>query len=156
MGCPLAGIKLLLPQIVSLEGKRDLGSVSLLIDAGKVCAGFPDDNVRNVQSRRVQVDEIWSFTYAKQKNVPAAKSAPEEAGDTWTWTAIDADNKLILSWLIGGRDGEYALACMDDLRGRLANRVQLTSDGHRAYLEAVEGARLASRIGFGAWKRLPS
>lgn len=112
----------------------------LLVDAGKVCADFHDGTVRNVTSRRVQVDEIWSFTYAKQKNVPTAKNAPEEAGDTWTWTAIDADNKLILSWLIGGRDGEYALAFMDDLRSRLANRVQLTSDGHRAYLEAVEGA----------------
>src|SRR5688572_9296987 len=112
----------------------------LLVDAGKACAAFHDDNVRDVQTRRVQVDEIWSFTYAKQKNVGKAKAAPAEAGDTWTWTAIDADSKLILSWLVGGRDGGYALAFMDDLRARLANRVQLTSDGHRAYLEAVEGA----------------
>ncbi len=112
----------------------------LLVDAGKACATFHDDTVRNVTSKRVQVDEIWSFTYAKQKNVPTAKKAPGEAGDTWTWTAIDADNKLILSWLVGGRDGDYALAFMDDLRSRLANRVQLTSDGHKAYLEAVEGA----------------
>ena len=69
-----------------------------------------------------------------------AKVAPANAGDTWTWTAIDADNKLMISWLVGGRDGDYAMAFMDDLRSRLANRVQLTSDGHRAYLEAVEGA----------------
>jgi IS1 family transposase len=88
----------------------------------------------------VQVDEIWSLTYAKQKNVVKAKAAPANAGDTWTWTAIDADNKLMISWLVGGRDGDYAMAFMDDLRSRLANRVQLTSDGHRAYLEAVEGA----------------
>ena len=112
----------------------------LLIDAGKVCAAFHDDAVRNVEAQRVQVDEIWSFTYAKQKNVPTAKAAPMDAGDTWTWTAIDADSKLIVSWLVGGRDSEYAMWFMDDLRSRLANRVQLTSDGHRAYVEAVEGA----------------
>ncbi len=112
----------------------------LLIDAGRACAAFHDEKVRDVKARRVQVDEIWSFTYAKQRNVPNAKAAPEWAGDTWTWTAIEADTKLIVSWLVGGRDGEYAMAFMDDLRSRLANRVQLTSDGHRAYLEAVEGA----------------
>lgn len=112
----------------------------LLVDAGKACATFHDEHVRGVKARRVQVDEIWSFTYAKQKNVATAKAAPEEAGDTWTWTAIDAESKLIVSWLVGGRDSEYAMAFMDDLAGRLANRVQLTSDGHKAYLEAVEGA----------------
>jgi IS1 family transposase len=114
--------------------------LKLLIDAGKVCAAFHDENVRGVTAKRVQCDEIWSFTYAKQRNVAKAKSAPAEAGDTWTWTALDADSKLILSWMVGGRDGTYALAFMDDLRSRLANRVQLTTDGHRAYLEAVEGA----------------
>jgi IS1 family transposase len=86
------------------------------------------------------VPAIWSFTYAKQKNVAKAKAAPANAGDTWTWTAIDADSKLMISWLVGGRDGDYAMMFMDDLRSRLANRVQLTSDGHKAYLEAVEGA----------------
>src|SRR5436190_23385404 len=80
----------------------------LLIDAGRACATFHDEKVRDVKSRRVQVDEIWTFTYAKQRNVPNAKAAPEWAGDTWTWTAIDADSKLILTWLVGGRDGEYA------------------------------------------------
>jgi IS1 family transposase len=112
----------------------------LLVDAGKACATFHDDTVRNVKARRVQVDEIWSFTYAKAKNIPTAMAAPEEAGDTWTWTALDADSKLILSWLVGRRDTEYAMAFTEDLRSRLANRVQLTSDGHKAYLEAVEGA----------------
>ncbi|MDZ4792300.1 MAG: IS1 family transposase [Hyphomicrobiales bacterium] len=112
----------------------------LLIDAGKACAAFHDANVVGVKASKVQVDEIWSFTYAKAKNVATAKAAPDDAGDTWTWTAIDADTKLIVSYLVGGRDGEYAMAFMDDLRSRLANRVQLTSDGHRAYLEAVEGA----------------
>jgi IS1 family transposase len=112
----------------------------LLVDAGRICAVFHDEKVRDVKSRRVQVDEIWSFTYAKQKNVAKAKAAPPEASDTWTWTAIEADSKLIISWLVGGRDGDYAMGLMDDLRSRLANRVQLTSDGHKAYLDAVEGA----------------
>ncbi len=112
----------------------------LLIDAGKFCAAFHDDNVRGVSAKRIQCDEIWSYTYAKQKNVKTATDAPEWAGDTWTWTGIEADTKLIVSWLVGGRDGEYAMAFMDDLRSRLANRVQLTTDGHKAYLEAVEGA----------------
>lgn len=96
--------------------------------------------MRNVQAKRIQVDEIWSFTYAKQKNVAHSKAAPNGAGDTWTWTAIDADSKMIVSYFIGGRDGECAMWFVDDLRSRLANRVQLTSDGHKAYLEAVEGA----------------
>jgi IS1 family transposase len=112
----------------------------LLVDAGRVCAVFHDEKVRNVKARRVQVDEIWSFTYAKQKNVAKAKAAPAGAGDAWTWTAIEADTKLIISWLVGGRDGDYAMGLMDDLQSRLANRVQLTSDGHKAYLDAVEGA----------------
>ncbi len=78
----------------------------LLVDTGKACAAFHDDTVRDVEARRMQVDEIWSFTYAQQKNVPTTKAAPEEAGDTWTWTALDADSKLIVSWLVGGRDSE--------------------------------------------------
>src|SRR6202140_204478 len=111
-----------------------------LIDAGNACVRFHDGAVRNVASKRVQCDEAWSFCYAKQKNVATAKAAPEGAGDVWTWTALDSDTKLILSWQVGGRDAEYALALMDDLRGRLANRVQLTTDGHKAYLSAVEEA----------------
>ncbi len=112
----------------------------LLIDAGKACAMYHDENVRNVKASVIQCDEIWSFTYAKQKNVKTAKAAPEDAGDTWTWTAIDSDSKLIVSYMVGGRDSEYAIEFMDDLRARLSNRVQLTTDGHKAYLEAVEGA----------------
>jgi IS1 family transposase len=112
----------------------------LLIDAGTACAAFHDDKVRGVKARRVQVDEIWSFTAAKQKNVASMKTPVAGAGDTWTWTAIEADTKLLITWLVGGRDSDYAIAFMDDLRDRLANRVQLTSDGHKAYLEAVEGA----------------
>lgn len=112
----------------------------LLIDAGKFCAAFHDDKVRGVKAQRIQCDEIWSFTYAKQKNVATAKRQDLAYGDTWTWTGIEADTKLIVSWLVGGRDSEYAMAFMDDLRSRIENRVQLTTDGHKAYLQAVEGA----------------
>lgn len=126
--------------ITRLTGVSKNTVSKLLIDAGKACAAYHDANVRNVKAARIQVDEIWSFTYAKHKNVAGAKDAPEGAGDTWTWTAIDADSKMIVSYLVGGRDAEYAMWLMDDLAARLANRVQLTSDGHRAYLEAVEGA----------------
>ena len=112
----------------------------LLNDAGAVCAEYQNTALRKLACKRIQVDEIWSFVYAKQKNVAAAKAAPEHAGDTWTWTAIDADTKLVASWFIGGRDGECASAFMQDVADRLTNRVQLTSDGHKAYLEAVEGA----------------
>ena len=109
-------------------------------DAGAALADYQDRVFVGLKTKRVQVDEIWSFTYAKEKNVASAKAAPEWAGDTWTWTAIDADSKLVMSWLVGGRDGEYAMAFIDDLSRRLANRVQLTSDGHKAYLGAVEEA----------------
>jgi IS1 family transposase len=112
----------------------------LLADVGPVCERFHDATVRGVASKRIQCDEAWAFCYAKQKNVSAAKSAPGGAGDVWTWTALDSDSKLILTWEVGGRDAGYALSLMDDLRGRLLNRVQLTTDGHRAYLEAVEEA----------------
>jgi IS1 family transposase len=126
--------------VTRLTGASKNTVIKLLIDAGKACYAFHDANVRDVKAKRVQVDEIWSFTYAKQKNVPRAKSAPDGAGDTWTWTALDADSKMILSYFVGGRDGECAMWFVDDLRSRLANRVQLTSDGLKAYLEAVEGA----------------
>ena len=126
--------------VTRLTGASKNTVIKLMLDAGKACYAFHYENVRNVQTKRVQVDEIWSFTYAKQKNVATAKAAPFGAGDTWTWTALDADSKMILSYFVGGRDGECAMWFVDDLRTRLANRVQLTSDGHKAYLEAVEGA----------------
>ena len=91
---------------------------------------------------KVQCDEIWSFCYAKQKNVSRAIATLEESGDVWTWTALDADSKLIISYLVGGRDGGYAFDFIADVKDRLANRVQLTTDGYRAYLEAVETALL--------------
>ncbi len=112
----------------------------LLIEAGEACAAYHDEAVRNVTASRVQCDEIWAFCYAKEKNVKRAKAAPQGAGDVWTWTALDADSKMVLSYEIGDRSGATAIEFMDDLRSRLANRVQLTTDGHKAYLEAVEGA----------------
>ena len=112
----------------------------MLVDAGEACGAYHDEHVRDVKAARVQCDEIWSFCYAKAKNVRAAKNAPDGAGDVWTWTALDADSKLIVSYLVGGRDSEYANEFMDDVASRLANRVQLTTDGYKAYLEAVDDA----------------
>src|SRR5947199_3523934 len=113
----------------------------LLQDAGEAALAYHDKAVRGVKSQRIQCDEIWSFVHAKQKNAPASSRRGDPTiGDCWTWTAIDADSKLLVSYMVGGRDAEFALMLMDDLRGRLANRVQLTTDGHRAYLQAVEEA----------------
>lgn len=112
----------------------------LLVDAGQFCAGYHDAKVKGVKAKRVQVDEIWSFTYAKQKNVAKAKSAPDGAGDTRTWTAIEADKKLIISHFVGGRDGDCAAWFIQDVADRVTDRIQPTSDGHKSYLEAVEGA----------------
>ncbi len=112
----------------------------LMIDAGKARDAYHNEHVKELKSKRIQVDEIWSFIYAKQKNVASAKAAPDGAGDAWTWTALDAESKLIISYFVGGRDGGCAAWFIDNLATRLANRVQLTSDGHKAYLEAVEGA----------------
>jgi hypothetical protein len=116
------------------------GVAALLAAAGPVCEQFHDETVRNVASRRIQCDEARAFCYAKQKRSDRKGPAPEGAGDVWTWTALDSDPKLILTWAVGGRDASYALELMHDLRPRLANRVQLTAEGHRAYLEAVEEA----------------
>jgi IS1 family transposase len=112
----------------------------LLVDAGRACAAFHNEKVRNVRAKRVQCDEIWAFTHCKQKRVATAKAPPIGAGDTWTWTGICAESKLIVSWLVGGRDSSCAIEIMDDLCSGLASRVQLTTDGHKSYLEAVEGA----------------
>jgi len=112
--------------------------VKLLEDAGEAFSAYQDRTMRNLTCKRLQVDEIWAFVYAKAKNVETAKAAPEGAGDCWTWMAIDADTKLIPSFYIGARDAYAAQAFIGDLAGRLANRVQLTSDGHKPYLEAVE------------------
>jgi len=112
----------------------------LLEDAGHALAAFHDETVRNVKVQRVQADEIWSFCYAKDKNVRRAKTPAEGAGDVWTWTALDADSKMILSWTVGRRDADSAKVLMDDLSARLATRIQLTTDGLRVYLDAVNEA----------------
>lgn len=113
----------------------------LLEDAGETCLALHDELVRDVNSQRVQCDEIWSFCYAKAKNVAAAKAAPAEAGDVWTWTALDADTKLMISYFVGDRSGQSAMYLADDLRARISSdRVQLTTDSHNAYLGAIETA----------------
>jgi IS1 family transposase len=120
----------------------------LLRDAGAVCAAFHDEKVCAVKSQNVQCDEIWSFNYCKQKNRKNAKAAPESAGDVWTFTAIDADSKLILSWLVGGRTGDTAYEFMSDVESRVAGRIQLTTDGFAAYKDAV-GGTFGSDVDYG-------
>lgn len=112
----------------------------LLGDGGRVCAKYQNEVMHDLPLRKVQVDEIWAFVYAKEKNLPRAKNPPPNAGDVWTWVAICAETKLIPVWRVGDRSGATAKDLMEDLRPRLANRVQLTTDGHKAYLEAVESA----------------
>ncbi len=112
---------------------------TLLLDLAEACAGYHDRYVRNLKVRRLQCDEIWNFVGAKAKNTTPEKKA-EGWGDTWTWTAIDADTKLCVSYLVGGRDAGWATEFMQDCASRISNRVQITTDGHRAYLEAVENA----------------
>ncbi len=125
---------------VRLTGAAKNTVTKLLVDLGAACSEYQDRVLRDLPCRRIQADEIWSFCNAKARNVPEAHRGEFGWGDVWTWTAIDADTKLVPSWLVGGRSGADAIALMDDLRGRLANRVQLTTDGHHPYLEAVEGA----------------
>ncbi len=141
-------------QILSLlcEGSS-MRSISRLVDvsintvtrelvlAGQACADFHDRTVRAVPSKRVQCDEIWSFVEMKEARARQKKTQrPQNVGDTWTWTGLDADTKLLISWFIGSRDADAATTFMRDVASRLGNRVQLTTDGHHAYLDAVEAA----------------
>lgn len=112
----------------------------LLRDLSAACTKYQNEHLRNLTCKRVQCDEIWAFVYAKQKNVPLDKQGQFGYGDVWTWVAMDADTKLAVSWLVGDRGAGSAFALMDDLASRLAHRVQLTTDGHRVYAEAVESA----------------
>jgi IS1 family transposase len=125
---------------VRMTGVAKNTVVKLLEEVGSVCAEYQDKTLRNLTCKRIQCDEIWSFCYAKQKNVPEDKQGVFGYGDVWTWTAIDSDTKLVASWYVGRRDADHANFFMKDLAGRLASRVQLTTDGLKAYLEAVEGA----------------
>jgi len=121
-----------------LTGASKGAVLKLLAEVGEVCAEFQDQALRNLTSKRIQCDEIWSFCHAKAKNVPVEKKGRFGYGDVWTWVALDADTKLVPSWRIGGRDAGVAYDLMRDLADRLTTRVQLTTDGHRAYLSAVE------------------
>jgi IS1 family transposase len=112
----------------------------LLVDVGAACSAYQDRAFRNLKLRRIQCDEIWSFVYAKQKNVTPSMLERGHAGDVWTWTALDAETKLVPSWRVGSRDAHTAAEFIEDLAGRLATRVQLTTNGYKPYLSAVEGA----------------
>lgn len=114
--------------------------LKLLVDLGRACDEYQRRSLVNLRCKRIQCDEIWCFVYAKERNLPETMRGLPGVGDVWTWTAMDADTKLVLSWLIGGRDAGYATEFINDVAGRVATRIQLTTDGLRVYLEAVEGA----------------
>ena len=147
---PLAKRVQILAMLVEGSSLRSISRVAdvsintvtkLLEDAGETCLAMHDELVRGVKSERIQADEIWSFCYAKQRNLGTVKGSPEFAGDVWTWTALDADTKLMVSYFVGDRSGQSASIVMDDLRSRIVTeRVQLTMDGHTAYLRAVDDA----------------
>jgi IS1 family transposase len=124
---------------VRMTGAAKNTVVKLLADLGCACAAYHKRNVRGLKVRRLQCDEIWSFVGAKAKNVSAAKKQ-EGWGDVWTWIGIDADTKLVVSYLVGGRSAGWAKDFMEDCASRISNRVQITTDGHKGYLEAVESA----------------
>jgi len=125
---------------VRMTGVAKNTVVKLLIDAGTVCAEYQDRKLRNLTCKKIQADEVWAFCYAKQKNVPEDKKGQFGFGDVWTWVALDPETKLVVSHLVGLRNAEWANAFMKDVASRLANRVQLTTDGQHAYLEAVDEA----------------
>lgn len=120
-----------------MTGSAKHTALKRFANLGKACAAYQDQALRDLPCKRIQCDEVWSFCYAKGKNVPEDLKGPFGFGDVWTWTAICADTKLVTFWLIGGRSAEYVSKFMSDLAGRLANRVQLTTDGHKAYLNSV-------------------
>jgi IS1 family transposase len=125
---------------VRMTGVAKNTVVKLLRDLGEACAAWHDDHVRGLTCQRIQADEIWSFCYAKDKNLPDSMRGKPGVGSVWTWTGICADSKLIVSWHVGARDTECAMAFMEDMADRLIHRVQLSTDGHRPYLIAVPHA----------------
>ena len=125
---------------VRMTGVSKPTILKLLADLGTACAKYQDEKLRNLPCKRVQADEIWSFCFAKDKNLSEEMKGKFGFGSVWTWTAICADTKLMISWLVGERSVLYAVKFIDDLASRLAHRVQLTTDGHKPYLRAVEGA----------------
>lgn len=137
VGCLVEGMSI--RATVRVTGAAKNTVTKLLVELGEACDRYQDKTLRNLTSKRIQCDEVWSFCYAKQKNVPKEHQGTFGYGDVWTWTAIDADTKLIPAWLVGERHTSDAITFIWDLRSRLANKVQLTTDGHRPYLTAVEG-----------------
>jgi len=125
---------------VRMTGVCKKAVLKLLVDLGTACAKYQDEKLRNLSCKRIQCDEIWSFCYAKEKNLPKEMKGKFGFGDVWTWTAIDADSKLVPSWMVGERSVPFAAKFMNDLASRLASRVQLTTDGHKPYLRAIDGA----------------
>lgn len=126
--------------VVRMTGVTKQTILRLIADLGAVCAKYQDEQLRNLSCKRIQADEVWSYCYAKDKNLSEEMKGRFGFGSVWTWTAICADTKLMVSWLVGERSLPYAIKFMDDVASRLAHRVQLTTDGHRPYLQAVEGA----------------
>jgi IS1 family transposase len=129
-----------LRSVVRMTGVAMNTIQKLMADLGNACMEYQDKAMRNLKCKHIQCDEIWQFCYAKDKNVPADKRGIFGFGDVWTWVALDADTKLVPSFTIGTRGAQTAKRFMDDLASRLSNRVQLTTDGHRVYLQAVEDA----------------
>lgn len=145
IACLVEGNSLL--ATVRMTGVAKNTVTKLLVDVGTACAAYQDETLRGLTCKRIQCDEIWAFCHAKEKNVPAEHKGEFGYGDVYTWTAIDADTKLVPSFLVGKRDASYAKIFMDDLASRLNSRVQLTTDGHKAYLDAVENS-FASEIDY--------
>lgn len=143
IGCLVEGMSI--RATVRVTGAAKNTVAKLLVDLGKACSDYQDNALRDLPCKRLQLDEIWSFCYAKAKNVPEDHEGEFGYGDVWTWVAIDADSKLVPSWLVGRRDTEDAIVFVKDVADRLSNRVQLTTDGHAPYLTAVDhsfGARI--------------
>jgi IS1 family transposase len=138
VGCLVEGVSI--RATVSITGAAKNTVTKLVVELGAACQEYQDKVFRNLKCKRIQCDEIWSFCYAKEKNVPQDLKGLFGFGDIWTWTAICADKKLIPCWLVANRSAAAAKIFIEDLASRLKNRVQLTTDGHKAYLQAVEDA----------------
>jgi IS1 family transposase len=138
IGCLVEGNSLRATARMTDSAKNTV--VKLVVDIGRACAEYQNQTLRNLKCKRLQCDELWGFCYAKAKNVPEDKKGQFGYGDVWTWTAICADSKLVPSWLVGNRDAETASIFMEDLASRFSHRIQLTTDGLKVYLDAVEGA----------------
>src|SRR5437867_1341232 len=138
--------------ITRMTGVHRTTIMNLLCDLGRACSEYQDKVFNNLSCKRIQCDEIWSFVYAKDRNCPVEQKA-NGGGDAWTWVAIDPDTKLVPCWFIGQRDAGCAFHFMHDLKARLANKVQLTTDGHRAYLTAVEDA-FGSEVDFAMLQKI--